>query len=58
VPAKVDVTIAHTDGLSHSAYKNITDSTITMVTSGGKTYTMQNAFYFDHGEALTKSEWK
>ena len=56
VPAQVEVTIAHTDGLSMQAYKEVEDATITLVTSGGKTYTLQEASYMDHGE-LSPDEW-
>ena len=56
-PAQVEVTLAHSDGLSLQAYKQVEGATITMVTSGGKTYTMGEAFYADHAE-LSGGEWK
>ena len=51
------MTLAHSDGLSISGYKKVAGSTITMVTSTGKTYTMGDAFYADHDE-LAGGEWK
>jgi|GEM_PF-3381702 len=56
-PAKVDCTLAHTDGLSMQEYKSVADATISMQTNGGKTYTMGQASYMDH-EQLSGSEWK
>jgi|Deesub1362A_J573_1020465.scaffolds.fasta_scaffold00715_13 hypothetical protein len=56
-PAQLEVTLAHSDGLSIQAYKEVQGATITMVTSGGKTYTMGDAYYVDHAE-LSGGEWK